>query len=146
MLKMAQPVVTVVGALLEDSLGRILLAQRPADKPMPFLWEFPGGKIEAGETPEQALARELLEEIGIVVSPHHLKPLTFVSMAYPDFHLILLGYLCQEWAGTTCACEGQGGIDWVMPADMGRYPMPEANRPLVDFLQRRAKSFPVSNI
>jgi len=142
---MAQPVITVVSAFLEDSLGRILLGQRPADKPMPFLWEFPGGKMEAGETPEQALARELAEEISIVVSPRHLKPLTFASMPYPDFHLILLGYLCLEWAGSLCPREGQGGLDWVLPADMGRYPMPEANRFLVDFLQERAKLFPVSN-
>ncbi|MCE3230455.1 MAG: hypothetical protein K0R52_383 [Alphaproteobacteria bacterium] len=132
---MPQPIVTIVSALLEDDLGRILLAQRPADKAMPFLWEFPGGKIEAGESPEEALVRELNEEIGIMVSPTHLKPLTFASMAYPDFHIILLGYQCREWAGSPCAREGQGGLAWVMPSDLDQYPMPEANRSIVGFLK-----------
>lgn len=138
---MAPSLVTVVAAFLEDHSGRILLAQRPADKPMPFLWEFPGGKMEVGETPEQALVRELAEEIGITVSPLNLRPLTFASMAYPDFHLVLLGYHCLEWTGVPCAQEGQGGLDWVMPVDLGRYPMPEANRFLTGFLQERAKTF-----
>jgi 8-oxo-dGTP diphosphatase len=134
---MTKPVLTVVGALLEDNFGRILLAQRPAHKAMPFLWEFPGGKVEAGETPEEALVRELDEEIGIQVSPLHLKPLAFTSMAYPDFHIILLGYHCQTWQGVPCAREGQGGVEWILPKDIAQYPMPEANRPLIEFLQQR---------
>lgn len=134
---MTPPVITVVGALLEDSLGRILLAQRPAHKAMPFLWEFPGGKLEAGESPEEALVRELDEEIGIQVSPHNLKPLTFASMAYADFHIVLLGYHCLEWKGIPHAREGQGGVEWVRPADIGKYPMPDANRPLIEYLQTK---------
>lgn len=132
---MTQSVVTVVGALLQDDLGRLLLAQRPCDKLMPFLWEFPGGKLEEGESPEEALARELYEEIGIIISPSCLKPFTFVSMAYSDFHIILLTYLCLEWTGIPCAREGQEGIEWVKPEDLDQYPMPAANRSLLPLLK-----------
>lgn len=125
---MTKPIITVVGAVLQDNQGRVLLAQRPADKPMPYLWEFPGGKLERDESPENALVRELQEEIGLVVLSSHLKPLTFVSMAYPDFHIILLIYRCLKWAGIPQAREGQGGIEWVYPKDLHQYPMPEANR------------------
>ena len=135
---MTLPIVTVVGAILEDEQGRTLLAQRPANKSMPFLWEFPGGKVEAGENPEDALVRELCEEIGITVSPQNLKPLTFVSLAYPDFHIILLCYLCLKWTGTPLAREGQGGVEWVRPEDLGKYSMREANYSLVPLLQSRA--------
>jgi 8-oxo-dGTP diphosphatase len=137
---MTQPVITVASAFLEDNLGRILLGQRPANKPMPFLWEFPGGKIEVGEPPEQALVRELEEEIGIIVSPLHLKPLTFVSMAYSHFHIVLLGYHCLEWTGTPVARESQGGLEWVMPADLKKYPMPEANHFLIDFFKEQGQA------
>lgn len=132
---MTLPIVTVVGALLEDDKGAILLAQRPADKPMPFLWEFPGGKMEVGETPEAALARELQEEIGITVSLKDFKPFSFVSMAYPDFHIILLGYHCNRWLGTPCAKEGQGGLEWVMPENLNHYPMREANQTLIPLIR-----------
>lgn len=131
---MTKPVITVVAAVLEDDQGRVLLAQRPADKSMPYLWEFPGGKVEKDEKPEDALARELYEEIGLVALPSHLKPLTFVSMAYPDFHIILLIYRCLEWTGTPQAREGQGGIEWVHPQDLYQYPMPGASCALIPLL------------
>lgn len=136
---MTLPVITVVGALLEDDKGRFLLAQRPSYKKMPFLWEFPGGKLEADESPEEALVRELYEEIGVVACPSALKPCTFVSKAYTDFHIILLTYYCLEWTGVPCAREGQGGIEWVLPKDLEKYPMPEANRSLIPLLMREKK-------
>ncbi len=132
---MVKPVITVVGAVLQDDQGRVLLAQRPANKSMPYLWEFPGGKVEKDESPENALARELSEEIGLVVLPTHFKPFTFVSMAYPDFHIILLTYRCLEWSGIPQAREGQDGIEWILPKDLPQYPMPEANRALIPLLQ-----------
>lgn len=135
---MTLPIVTVVGAILEDDQGRTLLTQRPADKSMPFLWEFPGGKVEKGENPEDALVRELYEEIGVVVLPNNLKPLTFVSLAYPDFHIILLCYQCSQWTGTPIAREGQGGVEWVLPQDLRKYPMRKANDSLIPLLLSRA--------
>lgn len=127
---MTRKTVYVAAALLKDTQGRILLAQRPAHKPMPFLWELPGGKVEPGETPESALVRELFEELGLMVLPHHLVPLTFVSYAYSDFHLIMLIYQCLHWTGTLHPKEGQGGLDWVAPQDLPRYPTPEADKAL----------------
>jgi 8-oxo-dGTP diphosphatase len=132
------PIVTVVGAILEDDQGRTLLTQRPADKSMPFLWEFPGGKVEAGEKPEDALVRELYEEIGIIALPDSLEPLTFVSLTYPDFHIILLCYQCLRWTGTPIAREGQEGIEWVLPQDLHKYPMRKANLELIPLLMSRA--------
>jgi 8-oxo-dGTP diphosphatase len=134
------PVVTVVGLVLEDADGRILLAQRPANKSMPFLWEFPGGKLEPGETPEQATVREIYEEIGIHIEIRDLNPLTFVSVTYPDFHIILLCFHCEKWTGEPVACEGQEGIDWVKPEDLKKYPMREANVRLIPILESRAKT------
>lgn len=132
---MTKPVISVVGAVLQDEQGRVFLAQRPANKSMPYLWEFPGGKIEKDETPENALVRELYEEIGLVVLPSALKPLTFASMAYPDFHVILLVYRCLEWTGTPQAREGQGGMAWIHPQNLHQYPMPEANCALIPLLK-----------
>lgn len=133
------PIVTVVGVILEDDIGRLLLAQRPANKTMPFLWEFPGGKVESNETPENALVREIYEEIGIHIRAQDLKPMTFVSFTYPDFHIILLCYHCTEWTGEPVAREGQGGIEWVKPEDFQKYPMRDANQQLIPFLQNRAR-------
>ena len=132
---MNKPVITVVGAVLQDDQGRVLLAQRPPDKSMPYLWEFPGGQVEKDESPENALARELYEEIGLVVLPSNFKPFTFVSLAYPDFHIILLVYRCLEWTGTPQAREGQEGIEWILPKDLPHYPMPAANCALIPLLQ-----------
>jgi 8-oxo-dGTP diphosphatase len=126
-------IVTVAACALVDSDGRVLLAQRPPGKPMAGLWEFPGGKIEAGETPEQSLIRELEEELGIVVKEACLAPLTFASHTYPDFHLLMPLYVCRRWEGAVTAREGQG-LAWVRPNRLRDYPMPPADVPLVAHL------------
>jgi 8-oxo-dGTP diphosphatase len=129
----AAPVVVVCVALIDDS-GRVLLARRPAGKPMAGLWEFPGGKLQAGETPEAALARELGEELGIEIAPAAAAPLAFASHAYANFHVLLLLYLCRRWRGDVTACEGQS-LAWVQPQQVESYPMPEADKPLVAALR-----------
>jgi 8-oxo-dGTP diphosphatase len=126
-------VVSVAACALIDADGRVLLAQRPQGKSMAGLWEFPGGKIEAGETPEQSLIRELEEELGIVVRPACLAPLTFASHSYPDFHLLMPLYVCRRWDGTVSAREGQQ-LAWVRPNRLRDYPMPPADVPLVAHL------------
>jgi 8-oxo-dGTP diphosphatase len=124
-------VVTVVAAALIDGDGRVLLAQRPPGKSLAGLWEFPGGKLEAGETPEAALVRELEEELGITA--HGVEPFTFVSHAYPDFHLLMLLYWCRAWEGAPHGRDGQA-LRWERPAAMAALPMPPADLPLVDAL------------
>ena len=113
--------------------GRVLLAQRPAGRPMAGLWEFPGGKVEAGERPEETLIRELKEELGIVVNEACLAPLTFASHSYPDFHLLMPLYVCRRWEGTATALEGQA-LAWVRANRLRDYPMPPADEPLVAHL------------
>jgi 8-oxo-dGTP diphosphatase len=125
--------VLVAACALVDADGRVLLAQRPAGKPMAGLWEFPGGKIEAGERPEQTLIRELKEELGIVVREDCLAPLTFASHAYPDFHLLMPLYVCRRWEGIVTATEGQQ-LAWVKPNRLRDYDMPPADVPLVSHL------------
>jgi 8-oxo-dGTP diphosphatase len=125
----------VVCVALVDAAGCVLLARRPAGKPMAGLWEFPGGKLQPGETPETALVRELEEELGIEVAPAALAPLTFVSHAYETFHVLLLLYLCRRWRGDITAREGQG-LAWVSAAGLEDYAMPAADRPLVAALRR----------
>jgi 8-oxo-dGTP diphosphatase len=127
-------VVLVAAVALVDPDGRVLLAQRPAGKSMAGLWEFPGGKIEPGETPERALIRELAEELGIDVQASCLAPLTFASHAYETFHLLMPLFVCRRWSGTVTACEGQA-LAWVRRAALASYPMPPADRPLVAVLQ-----------
>lgn len=127
--------VHVVAAALVNGDGQILLAQRPEGKAMAGLWEFPGGKIEPGETPEAALARELREELQIVVDPNLLKPLTFASHAYESFHLLMPLYLLKDWVGSPEPTEGQS-LAWVAPQDLRTYPAPEADLPLFDFIER----------
>jgi 8-oxo-dGTP diphosphatase len=118
---------------LIDADGRILIAQRPAGKPLAGLWEFPGGKIEQGERPEDTLIRELNEELGITVREACLAPLTFASHTYPEFHLVMPLYVCRRWEGSVVAREGQQ-IKWVPPNRLRDYPMPPADAPLVAHL------------
>ncbi len=125
--------VLVVACALVDPDGRVLIAQRPADKPMPGLWEFPGGKVEAGERPEQTLIRELKEELGITINEACLAPLTFASHRYPEFHLLMPLYVCRRWEGTVKALEGQK-VAWVRPNRLRDYPMPPADEPLISHL------------
>jgi 8-oxo-dGTP diphosphatase len=126
-------VVSVAACALIDADGRVLLAQRPEGKSMAGLWEFPGGKIEAGETPEQSLIRELEEELGITVKEACLAPLTFASHSYADFHLLMPLYVCRRWDGMVTAREGQS-LAWVRPNRLRDYPMPPADVPLVSHL------------
>ena len=126
-------IVVVAACALVDPDGRVLLAQRPDGKPMAGLWEFPGGKVETGERPEETLIRELEEELGIVVKEACLAPLTFASHTYPDFHLLMPLYVCRRWDGTVAAKERQG-LAWVRPNRLREYPMPPADVPLVAHL------------
>ena len=125
--------VLVAACALVDTDGRVLIAQRPAGKPMAGLWEFPGGKVEAGERPEDTLMRELREELGIVVDETCLAALAFASHSYPDFHLLMPLYVCRRWQGTVTALEGQK-LAWVRPNRLRDYPMPPADAPLVSHL------------
>jgi 8-oxo-dGTP diphosphatase len=125
--------VLVAACALVDADGRVLIAQRPAGKAMAGLWEFPGGKIEDGERPEQSLIRELKEELGITVSEDCLAPLTFASHRYPDFHLLMPLYVCRRWEATVTAREAQR-LAWVKPNRLRDYAMPPADEPLVSHL------------
>ena len=125
--------VLVAACALVDADGRVLIAQRPVGKSMAGLWEFPGGKVEPGERPEQTLIRELDEELGIAVHEACLSPLTFASHAYPDFHLLMPLYVCRKWEGSVTAREGQK-IAWVRPNRLRDYPMPPADEPLIAHL------------
>ncbi|HUD51180.1 8-oxo-dGTP diphosphatase MutT [Parvibaculum sp.] len=129
-----QRIVLVVACALVDADGRVLMAQRPEGKTLAGLWEFPGGKMEPGETPEDALIRELREELGIEVAKACLAPLTFASHTYTDFHLLMPLYVCRRWQGTVRSAEGQA-LEWVRPARMREYPMPPADEPLVAVLR-----------
>jgi 8-oxo-dGTP diphosphatase len=126
--------VLVAACALIDADGRVLIAQRPEGKPMAGLWEFPGGKVEQGELPEQSLIRELKEELGIAVSEACLAPLTFASHAYPDFHLLMPLFVCRRWEGTVTATEGQR-LAWVRANRLRDYEMPPADIPLISHLQ-----------
>jgi 8-oxo-dGTP diphosphatase len=127
-------VVLVSAVALIDADGRVLLAQRPAGKSMAGLWEFPGGKVEVGETPEAALIRELHEELGIETWASCLAPLTFASHAYPDFHLLMPLFACRKWGGQPVAREAQA-LKWVRPDALRDYPMPPADLPLIPILR-----------
>lgn len=123
----------VVACALIDEDGRILLSQRPVGRSMAGLWEFPGGKIEPGETPEQALIRELNEELGIDTSENCLAPFTFASHAYEEFHLVMPLYICRKWRGHIIGREEQK-LKWVKPGQLKEYAMPPADVPLVAML------------
>ena len=123
----------VAAVALIDADGRVLIAQRPEGKQLAGLWEFPGGKVEAGERPEETLIRELHEELGIAVQEPCLAPLTFASHAYETFHLLMPLYACRRWNGFVQPREGQA-LKWVRPRDLASYPMPPADEPLIPFL------------
>jgi 8-oxo-dGTP diphosphatase len=124
----------VSAVALIDADGRVLLAQRPEGKSLAGLWEFPGGKVEPGETPEVALIRELKEELGIDTWASCLAPLTFASHSYPDFHLLMPLFACRKWQGIVEGREGQR-LAWVKPAALRDYPMPPADLPLIPILR-----------
>ncbi len=123
----------VVAAALIDADGRVLIAQRPPGKQLAGLWEFPGGKVDPGERPEQSLIRELSEELGITVKEDCLAPLTFASHAYEDFHLLMPLYVCRRWEGFVQPREGQA-LKWARARDLRDYPMPPADEPLLPAL------------
>lgn len=130
----ARPLLLVAAAALVDADGRVLIAQRPPGKAMAGLWEFPGGKVVPGETPEQALVRELQEELGIDTRASCLAPIAFASHAYDDFHLLMPLFVCRVWQGAPQPHEGQA-LAWVRPVRLADYPMPPADVPLVALLR-----------
>ena len=123
-------IVLVAAAALVDAQGRVLIAQRPPGKSFAGLWEFPGGKLEAGESPEAALVRELDEELGIAVEPASLAPLTFASHSYESFHLLMPVFVCRNWQGAPRPRE-HTALEWVRPQTLRDYPMPPADEPLI---------------
>ncbi|UXN62525.1 (deoxy)nucleoside triphosphate pyrophosphohydrolase [Phyllobacterium zundukense] len=127
------PILLVTACALVDADGRVLLTQRPEGKQLAGLWEFPGGKVDPGETPEESLIRELHEELGIVIKPACLAPLTFASHTYETFHLLMPLFICRRYEGIPRGMEGQV-LKWVRPKDMRDYPMPPADIPLIPFL------------
>lgn len=132
-MSVAKPVVLVAACALIDADNRVLLCQRPEGKAMAGLWEFPGGKVEPGETPEAALIRELAEELGVTAKAPCLAPLTFASHAYETFHLLMPLYVCRRYEGIPHGREGQA-IKWVRARDLRSYAMPPADEPLIPFL------------
>lgn len=124
---------TRIAIAIVERPGEYLVGCRPEGVPLAGLWEFPGGKVEAGERPEQSLIRELNEELGIVVKEECLAPLTFASHVYPDFHLLMPLYVCRRWEGFVHGRENQR-LKWVQPAELRNYPMPPADEPLISHL------------
>ncbi len=124
----------VAACALIDPDGRVLIAQRPPGKAMAGLWEFPGGKVEPGERPEETVIRELAEELGIAVKEPCLAPFAFASHAYSDFHLLMPLYVCRRWEGTPTTRE-HSALRWVKPRDLAQYPMPPADLPLIPMLR-----------
>ena len=131
---MTLPTLLVVACALVDVDGRVLIAQRPEGKQLPGLWEFPGGKVEAGERPEEALIRELDEELGVQVSESCLAPFVFASHAYDSFHLLMPLWLCRRWSGVVVN-RHHAALAWVRPNKLAEYPMPPADAPLVAHLR-----------
>lgn len=131
----AKRVLLVAACALLDGKGRVLLSKRPEGKPLAGLWEFPGGKVAPGETPEHALIRELKEELGVTLLATGLTPLTFASHTYTEFHLLMPVYACRHWQGTITPHEGQE-LAWVEPEALAGYAMPPADEPLKETLPR----------
>ena len=129
-----KPILLVAAIALVDADGRVLIAQRPEGKHLAGLWEFPGGKVEPGETPEQTIIREAREELGINIEQSCLAPLTFASHSYADFHLLMPLYVCRIWNGVARSMEGQD-LKWVRPTEMDAGSMPPADAPLVAHLR-----------
>ncbi len=129
-----KPLLLVAACALIDVDGRVLIAQRPKGKQLADLWEFPGGKVEPGESPEQALIRELKEELGVEVTEACLAPFVFTTHAYESFHLLMPLWLCRRWSGVVTAHEHQA-LAWVKPNKLSDYPMPPADEPLVAYLR-----------
>jgi 8-oxo-dGTP diphosphatase len=129
-----KPMLLVAAAALVDADGRVLICQRPEGKSLAGLWEFPGGKLESGETPETCLIRELDEELGIQVKADCLAPFVFASHAYEDFHLLMPLYLCRRWDGFVARRE-HAALAWVKPMQLLDYPMPPADAPLCAYLR-----------
>lgn len=132
--KKNMPITLVAAAALVDADGRVLICKRPEGKSLAGLWEFPGGKVEDGETPEAALVRELKEELAITVCESCLSPFTFASHTYETFHLLMPLYLCRKWEGEVNSIE-HPEIAWVRANRLGRYPMPPADAPMIPFLR-----------
>ncbi|HEY1709701.1 MAG TPA: (deoxy)nucleoside triphosphate pyrophosphohydrolase [Rhizomicrobium sp.] len=130
----APKIVLVAACALVDADGRVLIAQRPPGKDMEGLWEFPGGKIEPGERPEDTVIRELAEELSIVVKEACLAPLTFASHSYTNFHLLMPLYICRRWDGQVAAREHKA-LKWVRPQVLRDYPMPPADLPIIPVLR-----------
>ncbi|MEM7169645.1 MAG: 8-oxo-dGTP diphosphatase MutT [Pseudomonadota bacterium] len=130
----ALPILLVAAVALVDADGRVLIARRPEGKAMAGLWEFPGGKLQAGETPEQALVRELVEELGIDTRQSCLAPIAFASHRYEKFHLLMPLFVCRVWEGQPTPQEGQE-LAWVRPPRLADYPMPPADAPLIAMLR-----------
>jgi 8-oxo-dGTP diphosphatase len=131
---MSMKILLVSAVALIDADGRVLLAQRPKGKSLAGLWEFPGGKVEPGESPEAALIREMKEELGIDTWKSCLAPLTFASHSYPEFHLLMPLFACRRWEGIALGREGQA-LAWVKPQNLRNYPMPPADLPLIPILR-----------
>lgn len=130
----AQRLVLVAACALIDPDGRVLIAQRPPGKSMAGLWEFPGGKVESGERPEETVIRELHEELGISIKEPCLAPFTFASHTYPEFQLLMPLFVCRRWDGTVEARE-HAALKWVKPRELAQYPMPPADLPLIAMLR-----------
>lgn len=131
---MTKPLVLVAAAALIDADNRVLIAKRPHGKPMSGLWEFPGGKVKDGETPEEALIRELREELGIELCDECMAPYVFASHTYDDFHLLMPLFISRQWDGKLTPKEGQE-LKWVRAMRLGDYEMPEADLPLIPWLR-----------
>jgi 8-oxo-dGTP diphosphatase len=134
---MNKPIIYVVGCVFQNAKGEVLLVQRPENKPMALMWEFPGGKIEPGELPENALAREIFEEINLSVNPQDLIPFTFISHSYETFHLVMLTYKCTHWEGEMILKENQKDYKWLPPERLGEFLLPEADLPIIELLMEK---------